>query len=117
MTSWPILSVVTFLPLVGALFIVLLRGDDEAGARNARWIALWTTLVTFAVSLVLVWRFDPALAGFQFVEKHAWLGGFGTYHMGVDGISLPFVILTTFLMPLCILASWARDPDARARNT
>src|SRR6185436_18823327 len=70
------------------------------------WAALWTTLVTFAVSLLLVWRFDPASPEFQFVEKRSWLGGFSTYHMGVDGISLPFVILTTGLMPLCILASW-----------
>ena len=69
-------------------------------------MALWTTLVTFAVSLVLLWRFDPSSPEFQFVEKRAWLGGFGTYHMGVDGISLPFVILTTALMPLCIAASW-----------
>ena len=74
--------------------------------RNARWAALWTTLVTFAVSLMLVWRFDPASPEFQFVEKQPWLGGFGAYHMGVDGISLPFVILTTGLMPLCIIASW-----------
>ena len=105
MTSWPILSVVTFLPLAGALFIALL-GDDEAGVRNARWIALWTTLVTFAVSLILLWRFDPSSAEFQFVEKRPWLGGTITYPMGVDGISLPFVILTTALMPICILASW-----------
>ena len=62
---------------------------------------------------MLVWRFDPASPEFQFVEKHAWLGGTITYHMGVDGISLPFVILTTALMPLCIIASWQRDP-ARA---
>ena len=69
MTTWPILSVVTFLPVVGALLIYLSRGDDEAARRNARWIALWTTLVTFAVSLILVWRFDPAQPDFQFVEK------------------------------------------------
>src|SRR5262249_43578383 len=106
MASWPILSVTTFLPLAGALFILILRGEDEIAKRNARWVALWTTLVTFAVSLLLVWRFDVALPEFQFVEKHAWLGGYGTYHMGVDGISLPFVILTTALMPLCIVASW-----------
>jgi NADH-quinone oxidoreductase subunit M len=106
MASWPILSVTTFLPLVGALFILALRGEDEAARRNTRWVALWTTLITFAVSLVLLWRFDPALPEFQFVEKRAWLGGYGTYHMGVDGISLPFVILTTALMPLCIVASW-----------
>ena len=116
MASWPVLSVTTFLPLVGVLFIVMLR-EDEAGTRNARWVALWTTLVTFAVSLQLVWRFDPSSPEFQFVEKHAWLGGFGTYHMGVDGISLPLVILTTALMPLCIARELARDPDPRQANT
>ncbi|HYQ07214.1 MAG TPA: NADH-quinone oxidoreductase subunit M [Xanthobacteraceae bacterium] len=105
MTSWPILSVVTFLPLVGAFFIALLP-EDEAGFRNARWTALWTTLITFLISLILVWRFDPASADFQFLEKRPWLGGAITYAMGVDGISLPFVILTTALMPISILASW-----------
>ena len=105
MTSWPILSVVTFLPLAGALFIAFLK-DDEAGVRNARWVALWTTLVTFAISLILLWRFDPSTADFQFLEKRPWLGGTITYAMGVDGISLPFVVLTTALMPISILASW-----------
>jgi NADH-quinone oxidoreductase subunit M len=105
MTSWPILSVVTFLPLAGALFIALLP-EDEAGIRNARWTALWTTLVTFLISLILIWRFDPASADFQFVEKRPWLGGAINYVMGIDGISLPFVILTAGLMPICILASW-----------
>src|SRR5476649_2837498 len=66
---------------------------------------MWTTLVTFAISLIMVWRFDATSAEFQFVEKHPWLG-IASYHMGVDGISLPFVILTTALMPICILASW-----------
>jgi NADH-quinone oxidoreductase subunit M len=106
MLSWPILSVTTFLPLAGALFIMVLRGDGEAEKRNARWIALWFTLVTLAVSLILVWRFDPGSAEFQFVERRPWLAGAITYHMGVDGISLPFVILTTGLMPICIIASW-----------
>jgi NADH-quinone oxidoreductase subunit M len=105
MTSWPILSVVTFLPLVGALFIAALN-DDEAGVRNARWVALWTTLVTFAISLILIWRFDPSTPDFQFFEKRPWLGGAINYSMGVDGISLPFVVLTTALMPISILASW-----------
>jgi NADH-quinone oxidoreductase subunit M len=105
--SWPILSVTTFLPLVGAVLIAILgSSDEEAAKRNARWIALWTTVVVFAISLILVWRFDPTSAEFQFVEKRPWLGGGVNYHMGVDGISLPFVILTTGLMPLCILASW-----------
>ena len=105
MTSWPILSVVTFLPLVGALFIAFLN-EDAAGVRNARWVALWTTLVTFVISLILIWRFDPSSSDFQFTERRPWLGGAITYAMGVDGISLPFVILTTALLPICILASW-----------
>jgi len=105
MTSWPILSVVTFLPIAGAVFIALLN-EDEAGVSNARWVALWTTLITFAVSLILIWRFDPSSADFQFLEKRPWLGGAINYSMGVDGISLPFVILTTALMPISILASW-----------
>lgn len=106
MTTWPILSVTTFLPLVGALIVYLSRGDDEAAKRNSRWIALWTTLITFAVSVILVMRFDPANPDFQFVEKVNWLATGITYHMGVDGISLPLVILTTAIMPFCIIASW-----------
>ncbi|MBB4381450.1 NADH-quinone oxidoreductase subunit M [Bradyrhizobium sp. SBR1B] len=106
MTTWPILSVTTFLPLVGALIVYLSRGDDEAAKRNSRWIALWTTLITFAVSVILVMRFDPANPDFQFIEKANWLATGITYHMGVDGISLPLVILTTAVMPFCIIASW-----------
>ncbi|OKO77398.1 NADH-quinone oxidoreductase subunit M [Bradyrhizobium sp. NAS96.2] len=107
MTTWPILSVTTFLPAVGAILVYLLaRGGDESANRTARWIALWTTLITFAVSLILVARFDPASTDFQFVEKASWLATGITYHMGVDGISLPLLILTTAIMPLCIIASW-----------
>jgi NADH-quinone oxidoreductase subunit M len=106
-----ILSLTTFLPLVGAAAITLLRlfarADDDSAVleRNAKWIALWTTLATLAVSLALVARFDPAQPGFQFVELIPWFAG-ASYHMGVDGISVLFVLLTTFLLPLCILASW-----------
>jgi len=104
--NWPILSVVTLLPLLGALLVVLLvHGNERLARGTARWVALWATLVTFAISLVMVWRFDAGSPEFQFVEKHNWLG-IASYHMGVDGISLPFVILTTGLMPICILASW-----------
>ncbi|GAB4072470.1 NADH-quinone oxidoreductase subunit M [Ancylobacter sonchi] len=107
MYDWPILSVVTFLPVVGALLIVLMiRGDDEVAQRNARWVALWATLVTFLISLLLLFGFDPSSTDFQFQENRAWLGDIAAYRMGVDGISMPFVLLTTLLMPMCILASW-----------
>ncbi len=106
MLTWPILSVIAFLPLAGALLIAALPSHGEAEERNVRWIALWVTLVTFAIALYLTWRFDPKSADFQFEEKYRWLEGTIIYHMGVDGISLPFVVLTTGLMPICIVASW-----------
>ena len=106
MLTWPILSVIAFLPLAGALLIAALPSHGEAEERNVRWIALWFTLVTFAIALYLTWRFDPKSADFQFEEKYRWLEGTIIYHMGVDGISLPFVVLTTGLMPICIVASW-----------
>src|SRR3974390_1512222 len=80
MTNWPILSVVTFLPLLGAVLImVLAQGNSELAKGTSRWVAFWTTLVTFAISLVLVQRFDPSSAEFQFVEKAPWLG-IANYH-------------------------------------
>lgn len=106
MTAWPILSLVTFLPLVGVLLILLINDDSPNARRNIRAIALWTTSITFVISLFIWTGFDNSQAGFQFVEKFAWLDSGISYHMGVDGISMLFVILTTFLMPLCILASW-----------
>ncbi|RWD80187.1 NADH-quinone oxidoreductase subunit M [Mesorhizobium sp.] len=106
MTAWPILSLVTFLPLVGVLFILLINDDSQNARRNIRAIALWTTSITFIISLFIWTGFDNSEPGFQFVEKFAWLDSGISYHMGVDGISMLFVILTTFLMPLCILASW-----------
>ncbi len=106
MQNWPLLSVITFLPLLGVVFILFGHGDDEAAARRARYAALWTTLATFLVSLLILPNFDSHAAGFQLVENHAWLGTVAGYRMGLDGISMPFVLLTTFLMPICILASW-----------
>ena len=102
MKGTPLLSLVTFLPLAGALFIAFLNKDAK---QNARWVALWTTILTFVVSIPIWLYFDKTNPGFQFVEETRWLGAFN-YKMGVDGISMLFVILTTFLMPLCILASW-----------
>ncbi|MEE8533370.1 MAG: NADH-quinone oxidoreductase subunit M [Alphaproteobacteria bacterium] len=107
MSELPLLSLTIFLPLVGALFIFLIRGEQEIVDRNARNVALWTSLITFALSLLLWSGFDTSTAAFQFVERAPWIADFDIdYHLGVDGISLFFVLLTTFLMPLCVLASW-----------
>ncbi|MFC5385597.1 NADH-quinone oxidoreductase subunit M [Aquamicrobium segne] len=106
MTDWPILSTVTFLPLVGAVLLLLINDRTENGLRNIRSITLLTTVITFVVSLFIWIGFDNSQSGFQMVEKAQWLDSGLSYHMGVDGISMLFVILTTFLMPLCILASW-----------
>ncbi len=103
----PILSLVTFLPFIGALFIFMTKGDEATVARNSRQLALWASLVTFTLSVLLVLSFDSDVAGFQFVETEQWISGLGIhYRMGVDGISVWFVLLSTFLTPLCVLASW-----------
>ncbi|MEM9108106.1 MAG: proton-conducting transporter membrane subunit, partial [Pseudomonadota bacterium] len=106
MTDWPILSTVTFVPLVGVLLILLIRDDNETGRRNIRNVSLIVTTFNFFLSLVVWAAFDNEDSGFQFVEQAQWLGEGIAYHMGVDGISMLFVVLTAFLMPICILASW-----------
>ncbi|MEM9269296.1 MAG: NADH-quinone oxidoreductase subunit M, partial [Pseudomonadota bacterium] len=101
-----LLSLVTFLPLIGAVILLLfLRGEDESAQRNAKYLALYTTCATFVLSLAVLFQFDPQDPNFQMVEEAEWLGGL-TYKMGVDGISVLFVMLTTFLMPIVIGASW-----------
>jgi NADH-quinone oxidoreductase subunit M len=107
MTDWPILSLTIFLPLVGAAFILIIRGEPEVVARNARYVALWTSLTTFVLSLFIWFGFQRGTADFQFVEEARWIPEFGiTYRLGVDGISMPFVLLSTLLIPLCVIASW-----------
>ncbi len=107
MIDFPILSLLTFLPLVGALFILTIRGDALVVARNARFAALYTSLFTFALSLYMMNNFDGSTASYQFVEKSTWFPGLNIgYHMGVDGLSMFFVVLSAFLTPICILASW-----------
>jgi NADH-quinone oxidoreductase subunit M len=101
-----LLSLITFFPLVAVAIILVFAPKGAQGDQLARQTTLFATLVTFALSLWAWAEFDPSKSGFQFVEDFAWFGGTIRYHIGVDGISLPFVILTAFLMPLCILASW-----------
>jgi len=100
----PLLSVITFLPLLGVLFILTIPKEGEA---NARWVALWTSLAVFAVSLGVWFEFDRTTSDFQFEEFIPWIPSLNiSYHMGIDGISALFILLSTFLTPLCILASW-----------
>ena len=106
MSEWPLISVITFLPAVGAAIILFMSARDELSRRNIRNVALFVTSLNFVISLALWIWFDPSESGFQFVEEYPWIGEFMTYRMGVDGISMLFVILTTFLMPFCVLASW-----------
>ena len=105
--GFPVLSIITWLPLVGCGVIMAVRGDEETVASNARWTALWTSLIVLALSLVLWADWNPRDPGFQFTESVPWLPGYGVgYKMGVDGISVLFVLLSTLLTPICILASW-----------
>ncbi|MGA1801393.1 NADH-quinone oxidoreductase subunit M [Rhizobium sp. HT1-10] len=106
MTDWPILSTVIFLPLVGCLLLLFMRDDTAAGRQNIMIISLVTTLVTFLVSIFVWVGFDNGNAGFQMVEKYSWLARGISYHVGVDGISMLFIVLSTFLMPFGVLTSW-----------
>ena len=104
MYDWPFLSLLILVPLVGA-FIIFLIGDQ---AQNARAVAMWASLVTFALSLLLWAGFDGGSADFQFVERREWIPSLGvSYYVGVDGISVLFLVLSSFLVPVCVLASWA----------
>ncbi len=109
MTDWPLLSLVVFLPLAGVAFILIggmTSKDPEITKRNARSAALWTSAATFVISLLIWANFENGTAAFQFEERHEWLAPGIAYRMGVDGISMLFIVLTALLTPICILASW-----------
>ncbi|MDO8358567.1 MAG: proton-conducting transporter membrane subunit, partial [Devosia sp.] len=101
-----ILTLITFLPLLGAAILLFVPANDDAGKDLARWIALLTSIVTLILSLWMWARFDNSNAGFQFVENYEWIGSSIGYRMGVDGVSVLFVVLTALLLPACVLASW-----------
>ena len=106
MSELPLLFLVTFLPLFGAGFIFTIRGEKAVVDRNARNVALLTTLFVLGLSIMLWTGFDTTTAGFQFEERLPWLAEGISYHMGVDGISMLFVLLTALLTAVCVLASW-----------
>ena len=104
--DWPILSTIILIPLLGSLTILLINSDDTISKRNIKTVALYSSIVNFLASLLLWVNFDKSSLEFQYIERYAWLTDNITYHVGIDGISLFLIILTTFLMPFCILASW-----------
>ena len=107
MFEFPILSLMIVLPLIGVFLIAMIQGDEKIKARNAKLSALYTSLFVFILSLLLLFGFSPEQEGFQFVEQKDWIPAWGmSYHLGVDGISLFFVLLSAALTPVCILASW-----------
>lgn len=113
--EFPILTALLLIPLIGALLVLMQSTVNDIGKRNARWVALWTTLFNFGLSLMLWFNFDASTSAFQFVENQHWFGQNIGYYLGVDGISVLFVLLTTFIMPLTILASW-KSVDTRVKE-
>lgn len=107
MDGLPLLSLTIFLPLMGACFILFIRGDTASVARNAKAVGLLTSLATLALSLILLAKFDFHQAAYQFVERQPWMMAYGiTYYLGIDGISLSLVLLSSLLIPIALLASW-----------
>lgn len=106
MVDWPLLSILLIIPLVGAIFVFCIRGESEIVSQNAKNVALWTSIITFFLSLILWVQFDSSTSAYQFEERAPWFADGITYHLGVDGISVLFILLTTLLTPICILASW-----------
>lgn len=105
--SWPLLSILVFLPVLGMILLAALPMRTENGIRNGKVLALLVTLVNFGFAACMLSGYDASINGFQYVEKASWWASLGlTYHLGVDGISLWLVMLSAFLMPICILCSW-----------
>jgi len=102
--NFPILSAIIFVPLIGALFILITKGTQKNIEKNSKYVAIFTSLANFLLSLFLWFSFDPTTADFQFVEEKIWLKGFVNFKLGIDGISILFILLTTFIAPICIFS-------------
>jgi NADH-quinone oxidoreductase subunit M len=102
--NFPILSAIIFIPLIGALFISITRGEQKIVAKSSKYVAIFSSLANFLLSIFLWFSFDSSTAEFQFVEKRDWIKGFINFHLGIDGISMLFILLTTFITPICIFS-------------
>lgn len=102
--NFPILSAIIFIPLIGALFILVITGEQEIVEKNSKYVAIFSSLVNFFLSIFLWYSFDTSTSDFQFVEKKNWMEGFINFQLGIDGISILFILLTTFIAPICIFS-------------
>ena len=102
--NFPILSAIIFIPLIGALFIFIIRGSQKNIEKNSKYVAIFSSLTNFLLSLFLWYSFDSSTSNFQFVEEKYWMGGFINFKLGIDGISILFILLTTFIAPICIFS-------------
>ena len=103
--NFPILSAIIFIPLIGAFFIFVTKGVQKNVEKNSKYVAIFSSLTNFLLSIFLWYSFDTTTADFQFVEKKNWMEGFINFQLGVDGISILFILLTTFIAPVCIFSA------------
>ena len=102
--NFPILSAIIFIPLIGAIFIFIIRGPQKNVEKNSKYVAIFSSLTNFLLALFLWYSFDSSTSNFQFVEEKYWMGGFINFKLGIDGISILFILLTTFISPICIFS-------------
>jgi len=102
--NFPILSAIIFIPLIGALFILVIKGEQKIVEKNSKYVAIFSSLANFFLSIFLWYSFDTSTSDFQFVEKKNWMEGFINFQLGIDGISILFILLTTFIAPICIFS-------------
>ena len=102
--NFPILSSITFLPIIGALFVFLTRTEKGETNNSAIYISIFTSFVNFFLTLFLWYSFDTETSDFQFIEEFNWISGFIKFKFGIDGISILFILLTAFITPICIIS-------------
>ena len=102
--NFPILSAIIFIPLIGAFFILITRGSQKNVEKNSKYVAIFSSLTNFLLSLFLWYSFDVSTSDFQFVEEKNWMEGFINFQLGIDGISILFILLTAFIAPICIFS-------------
>ena len=102
--NFPILSAIISIPIFGAFFILITQGNEKNVEKNSKYVAIFSSIVNFLLSLFLWFYFDTQTSDFQFVENKKWIDGFINFQLGIDGISMLFILLTTFITPICIFS-------------